>query len=92
VPEQVKVGQEFNIDAIVQEPLGNDILIGTAITQPVTAKSYSESELLQLEFLPSGGLFKIGQAPDTVGNNWISAILMRQGGVTLVTQRLRVVK
>jgi hypothetical protein len=92
VPEQVKVGQEFNIDAIVQEPLGNDILIGTAITQPITAKSYSESELLQLEFLPSGGIFKIGQAPDTVGNNWISAILMRQGGVTLVTQRLRVVK
>lgn len=92
VPEQVKAGQEFNIDAIVQEPLDNDILIGTAITQPITLEAYNDSGLLQLEFLPSGGIFKIGQAPNTAGNNWISAILMRQGGVTLVTQRLRVVK
>jgi len=92
LPEQVKAGQEFNIDAIVQEPLDNDILIGTAITQPITAEAYNDSGLLQLEFLPSGGIFKVGQAPDTAGNNWISAILMRQGGVTLVTQRLRVVK
>ncbi|HEY9862683.1 MAG TPA: hypothetical protein V6D21_00735 [Candidatus Obscuribacterales bacterium] len=92
LPEQVKAGQEFNIDAIVQEPLDNDILIGTAVTQPITLEAYNDSGLLQLEFLPSGGIFKVGQASDTVGNNWISVILMRQGGVTLVTQRLRVVK
>ncbi|CAC5343728.1 MULTISPECIES: hypothetical protein [Planktothrix] len=92
LPEQVKAGQEFNIDAIVQEPLENDILIGTAITEPITAETYNNSGLLQLEFLPSGGIFKVGQAPDIAGNNWISAILMRQGGVTLITQRLRVVK
>lgn len=92
LPEQVKAGQEFNIDAIVQEPLDNDILIGTAITQPITAEAYNDSGLLQLEFLPSGGIFKVGQAPDKDGNNWISVILMRQGGVTLITQRLRVVK
>ncbi|WRH65478.1 MAG: nuclear transport factor 2 family protein [Planktothrix sp. GU0601_MAG3] len=92
LPEQVKAGQEFNIDAIVQEPLENDILIGTAIAQPVTAETYNNSDLLQLEFLPSGGVFKVGKAPDNAGNNWISAILMRQGGLTLITQRLRVVK
>lgn len=92
LPEQVKAGQEFNIDAIVQEPLDNDILIGTAVTQPITLEAYNDSGLLQLEFLPSGGIFKVGQASDTVGNNWISVILMRQGGVTLVTQRLRVVQ
>lgn len=92
IPEQVKAGQEFNIDAIVQEPLDNDILIGTAITQPITLESYNDSGLLQLEFLPSGGIFKVGEAPDKAGNNWVSVILMRQGGVTLLTQRLRVVK
>ena len=92
VPGEIKIGQEYQVDAIVQEPLNNEILIGTAITQTVTAKAYTQSELLQLEFLPSGGVFKVGQAPDNVGDNWVSAILMRQGGITLVTQRLRVVK
>ncbi|CAD5924539.1 hypothetical protein PCC9214_00880 [Planktothrix tepida] len=92
VPKEVKIGQEYTVDAIVQEPLNEEILIGTAITEPVTAKAYTQEELLQLEFLPSGGIFKVGQAPNTSGDNWVSAILMRQGGVTLVTQRLRVVK
>lgn len=92
VPQEVKIGQEYAVDAIVQEPLNEEILIGTAITEPVTAKAYTQEGLLQLEFLPSGGIFKVGQAPNTSGDNWVSAILMRQGGVTLVTQRLRVVK
>ncbi|MBE9144320.1 nuclear transport factor 2 family protein [Planktothrix mougeotii LEGE 06226] len=92
VPQEVKIGQEYTVDAIVQEPLNEEILIGTAITEPVTAKAYTQEGLLQLEFLPSGGIFKVGQAPNTSGDNWVSAILMRQGGVTLVTQRLRVVK
>lgn len=92
VPSEVKIGQEYTVDAIVQEPLNEEILIGTAITEPVTAKAYTQEGLLQLEFLPSGGIFKVGQAPNTSGDNWVSAILMRQGGVTLVTQRLRVVK
>jgi hypothetical protein len=92
LPQEVKIGQEYAVDAIVQEPLNEEILIGTAITQPVSPKAYTNEELLQLEFLPSGGIFKVGQAPNVLGDNWVSAILMRQGGVTLVTQRLRVIK
>ncbi len=92
LPQEVKIGQEYAVDAIVQEPLNEEILIGTAIAQPVSPKAYTNEELLQLEFLPSGGIFKVGQAPDVLGDNWVSAILMRQGGVTLVTQRLRVIK
>lgn len=92
VPEQVKTGQEYSIDAIVEEPLGDQIMIGTAIEERVTPRAYLTEFPLELEFLPSGGVFKIGTAPKTPGHNWISAILMRPGGITMVTQRLKIVE
>ncbi|HLO47088.1 MAG TPA: nuclear transport factor 2 family protein [Kamptonema sp.] len=91
LPEQVNVGQEYNFDAIVQEPLGNDVLIGTALEEPVTEKTLLSTSPVELELLASGGVFKIGKAPATPENRWISAVLMRQGGITVITQRLRVV-
>ena len=92
IPEQVKPGQEYSVDAIVEEPLGEEIMIGTAIEERVTPRAYLTEFPLELEFLASGGVFKVGTAPKTPGNNWISAILMRPGGITLVTQRLKIVK
>ncbi|MGL5081823.1 MAG: nuclear transport factor 2 family protein [Microcoleaceae cyanobacterium] len=92
LPEQVKVGGDFNVDAIVQEPLGEEVLLGTAIEEPVRTRGYFAPAPFQLEFLVSGGLFKIGTAPSTPQANWVSAILIRRGGMTLVTQRLRVVE
>ncbi|MEG4281510.1 nuclear transport factor 2 family protein [Microcoleus sp. A006_D1] len=92
LPEQVKVGQEYHFDAIVREPIGNDILIGTIIEEPVTEKSFFKSAEVELELLNSGGIFKVGKAPATPENRWISAVLMRQGGIAMVSVRLRVVK
>ncbi|OCR02874.1 hypothetical protein BCD67_16490 [Oscillatoriales cyanobacterium USR001] len=91
LPEKVKVGQEYNFDAIVQEPIGNDVLIGTAMEEIIGEKTLLGASTIELELLNSGGLFKIGKAPETPENRWVSAILMRQGGITVITQRLRVV-
>jgi len=91
LPEQVKVGEEYNFDVIVREPIGNDILIGTAVEEPVTEKTFFKPSEVELELLNSGGIFKVGKAPATPENRWISAVLMRQGGITTVTVRLRVV-
>ncbi len=91
-PEQVKVGQEYHFDAIVREPIGNDILIGTILEEPVTEKTFFKSAEVELELLNSGGIFKVGKAPATPENRWISAVLMRQGGIAMVSVRLRVVK
>ncbi|WP_293346771.1 MULTISPECIES: nuclear transport factor 2 family protein [unclassified Microcoleus] len=92
VPEQVKVGQEYNFDAIVLEPIGNDILIGTIVEEPVNEKTFFKSAEVDLDLLNSGGIFKVGKAPATPENRWISAVLMRQGGIAMVSVRLRVVK
>lgn len=91
LPEQVKVGQEYQFDAIVQEPIGNDILIGTALEETVTENSLLNPASADLELLNSGGVFKLGKAPTTPENRWVSAVLIRKGGITMITQRLRVV-
>lgn len=88
---QVKPGQEFSFDAIVQEPLENDLLLGSVLEEPVTANSYVKPSTADLELLSSGGVFKVGRAPNTPSSQWISAVLVRHGGMTVVTQRLRVV-
>lgn len=92
LPQQVKVGQQYTFDAIVNEPLGDDFILGTALEEPVQANKYLNSTPVDLQVLTSGGLFKTGRAPSTPGSQWISAVILRGNGVTMVTQRLQVVK
>lgn len=91
-PDQVKVGEEYHFDAIVREPIGDDILIGTVLEEPITEKTFFNPSEVELELLNSGGIFKVGKAPATPENRWVSAVLMRQGGIATVSVRLRVVK
>jgi hypothetical protein len=92
LPEQVVAGAEYPFDAIVTEPLGDRILLGTALEEPVNPDGYLTPAALELDILPAGGLFKVGQAPDSPENLWISAVIIREDGITEITQRLRVVE
>lgn len=91
LPEQVTTGQQFDFDAVVQEPLGDRQLLGAAIEEPIEFNNYLNPAEIELELLPSGGLFKVGRAPATAGDQWVSAVIVRYDGITAVTQRLRVV-
>ncbi len=91
LPAQVRVGQEFSFDAIVQDPLERDLLLGSALEEQVKPIGYLNPTTVDLELLASGGIFKVGRASNTPGNRWISAVLVRYGGTTMVTQRLRIV-
>ncbi|HEY9639328.1 MAG TPA: hypothetical protein V6C57_02530, partial [Coleofasciculaceae cyanobacterium] len=91
LPEQVKVGQPYDFDAIVTEPLGNRLLLGAALEEPIQPSGYLNTTPIELELLSSGGLFKVGRAPIMPDNRWVSAIVIRDDGMTTVTQRLRVV-
>lgn len=90
LPQQVKPGQQYNFDAVVQEPLGEDYLLGAAIEEPIKPENYLNSSRVDLELLSAGGLFKLGRAPVQPDDLWISAVLIRGNGMTLVTQRLDV--
>jgi hypothetical protein len=90
LPDQVLVGQDFSLDAIVQEPLGDDLLLGAALEEPISPDGLLNPTRVNLEALASGGIFKVGRAPLTPDSRWISAVVVRQSGITMVTQRLRV--
>lgn len=92
LPQRVKVGEKYSFDAIVQEPLGEDFLLGTAIEEPIQANKFLKPTIANLRFLNVGGLFKIGRAPSTPGTQWISAVIRRGENMTIITQRLQVVK
>lgn len=90
-PDQVKVNQEYNFDAIVEEPLGEQMLMGAITQERIQPKTYFNQPALDWELLNAGGLFKLGQASRLPENTWISAVLIRPGGITLVNHRLQVV-
>jgi ketosteroid isomerase-like protein len=92
LPEKVRVGQEFDFDVIVKEPLGNDLLLGTAISEKIEGDRYINPGNLDLEVLEAGGLFKRVKAPANPEERWLSAIIVRADGTVLITRRLIVEK
>jgi hypothetical protein len=92
LPQEVKIGQQYSFDAIVQEPLGEDYLLGAALEEPVQPDKYLNPTSVNLELLAAGGLFKIGRAPAKPGSQWVSAVIMRGDGITMVTQRIEIKK
>ncbi len=90
LPQTVKPGQQYNFDAVVQEPLKDDYLLGAAVEEAVATSQYFNPTQVRLELLPAGGLFKIGRAPASGSDRWLSAVIVRGDGLTQVTQRLNV--
>ncbi|QDZ41253.1 nuclear transport factor 2 family protein [Euhalothece natronophila Z-M001] len=90
-PNQVGVGERFNFDVIVREPMGDDILMGTAMQEEVTASNYLNPQTLDLDVLPGGGIFRTGEASSSPGQRWLSAVIVRSDGMTLVSQRMNIV-
>lgn len=92
VPEEVFVREQYSFDAIVTEPLGDEMMIGVAVEEPVSKDAYFQASSFKLEELRSGGIFKIGIAPMNPESRWLSTIFMREGGITINTHRLRVLE
>ncbi len=92
LPEIIGIGRQYALDAIVTEPLGASLLLGGVVEAKVNPANYIKDATIDLEALSSGGIFKIGQAPYSEGDRWISVVLVRENGITINSQRLRVSK
>ncbi len=92
LPTKIATNTEYNLDAIVTEPLGEDVLMGTTIEQPVSIQGYTQAPKYKLELLTAGGLFKIARAPGKSGDYWFSTIFIRPAGMTTMTQRVHVIR
>ena len=90
LPEQVRPGEQFNFDVIVKEPLGDKLLLGTAVEEAIKPDTYTTPSNFELDLLPAGGIFKVGKAPAAKQNRWLSAVLIRNDGMIVITQRLQV--
>jgi len=92
LPAEVQVNERFNLDVILTEPLEEDLVVGAIVDEPITIEGFLNPEVPDFEPLLSGGMFKVGRAPAQPDNRWISAVVIRKGGMTSVTQRLRIIK
>ena len=90
LPERVAPEEAYEFDAIVQEPIGDNYLLGVALDEGTTSEDFFTPRPIDLELLAAGGLFKIGDAPTDADNLWISGLLIRDDGLVIVTRRLRV--
>lgn len=91
LPNVIGLGRQYTVDAIADTPEYN-IMVGAIFAEPVTKDSFLMNKTVDLEPLRSGGIFKIGQAPYKEGDYWISAVIVREGGITIAGQRLQVSK
>lgn len=89
-PETVKLGDKYAFDTIVTEPLEGNILLGAAIEEKTASSLYLDPTSIELEPLTAGGIYKVVTAPRFEDNHWLSAIVVRGDGITMVTQRVRV--
>ncbi len=91
LPERILTGQQFGFDAIVEDPLGDDFLLGSISSSPVSPTGYLKPLLTQrLEALQAGGLFKQARAPQKPGQYWMTALIIRRDGMTSIARRLTV--
>ena len=89
-PTTVETGERYNFDLIVNEPLGDKVLLGGVQENKTASNLYLNPPALELEPLPAGGIYKTATAPLLPDSNWLSAILVRGDGITAIAHRVKV--
>jgi len=89
-PQVIGVGRDFALEAVVREPLNTDLLLGAVFDEPINNQSFTRDRSLDLQPLRAGGVYRIGRAPFRVGDRWVSAVIVRETGLVIVGQRMRV--
>lgn len=90
-PATVLTGENFSFDAYVDGALNDDLLVGGVTDDPVDLQRLLKPTAFRLQALTAGGVYKQARAPQRPGNFWISALVVRRDGLTVVSERLRVV-
>ena len=90
LPRAVLTGSRYDIDVIVDEPLGAAILAGGLAQLKGEAAGGFPQANIQLEPLGGGGLYKRVHAPQTPGVQTWAVMLVHPDGVVTATQRVRV--
>ena len=91
IPDKVLTGSRYDVDVVVDQPLGKALLAGGLIAVTPQQVLAQQSPDVQLEPLGGGGLFKSVQAPFQPGvQTWAALLVHPDGGIT-VSKRVQVV-
>ncbi|QQE64350.1 hypothetical protein GFS31_10300 [Leptolyngbya sp. BL0902] len=90
LPNRLSPGQSFAFDTIVMEPLEGRSLMGVAVDEGVTAIDFFEPRPVVFDVLSAGGLYRVGTAPSSPDQRWISAVIIREDGMVVETRRVPV--
>ena len=91
IPRVVLTGSRYDIDVIVEEPLGQALVAGGLIDLSDAQLSAQIRPNLPLAPQGGGGLFKSVQAPQQPGSQTWAVMLVHPDGVVTATKRVRVV-
>ena len=91
IPDVVLTGSRYDIDLVVDEPLGQALVAGGLIDLTDEQLADQSRPNLPLAPLGGGGLFKSVQAPQQPGSQTWAVMLVHPDGVVTATKRVRVV-
>ena len=91
IPDVVLTGSRYDIDLLVDEPLGRALVAGGLIDLTDQQLAAQIRPNLPLAPMGGGGLFKIVQAPQQPGSQTWAVMLVHPDGVVTATKRVRVV-
>ena len=89
IPEKVLTGTEYDIDIILNEPLGDEIIAGGIISHQ--DESYLK-QAITLEPLASGGIFKKTRATFKPMTQIWSGVIVNQKGMISFTKSVEIVE
>ena len=91
IPDVVLTGSRYDVDLIVEKPLGQALVAGGLIDLTDEQLSAQKRPNLPLSPQAGGGLFKSVQAPQQPGSQTWAVMLVHPDGVVTATKRVRVV-
>ena len=91
IPDVVLTGSRYDIDLIVEKPLGQAIVAGGVIELTDQQLTTLSQPNLRLAPLGGGGLFKRVQAPQRPGSQTWALMLVHPDGVVTATKRVLIV-
>ena len=91
IPDVVLTGSRYDVDLIVEKPLGQALVAGGLVDLSDEQLSAQIRPNLPLAPQGGGGLFKSVQAPQQPGSQTWAVMLVHPDGVVTATKRVRVV-
>ena len=91
IPDAVRTGERYDVDVIVDEPLGEAVLAGGILEVTPAVAAALDAPAIQLGILYGGGLFKRVQAPYQGDAQTWAVMLLHPEGALIASKRVRLI-